>query len=139
MIQFFAEEISLPNIDQDKYSEWLQSAAKEESKELENINYIFCSDEYLLKINQEHLKHDYYTDIITFPLNYDPIVSDIFISLDRVNENAKDHDINPTKELLRVMVHGLLHMMGYDDKDDQSKSIMRSKEDYYIEQFMAKT
>lgn len=132
MIHFFAEEIETPAFDQDSFRSWLEKVAKTEDRAVENISYVFCSDDYLLEINKEHLNHDYYTDIITFPLNDDPIVSDIYISVDRVKENAQNFDVPFEKELKRVLVHGLLHMLGYNDKDDEQQSIMRAKEDLYI-------
>jgi rRNA maturation RNase YbeY len=108
------------------------SVVTTESKSLEEVNYIFCSDDYLLKINQDYLDHDYYTDIITFPYNYQPIKSDIYISIDRVAENAVTEQVSFIHELHRVIVHGLLHMCGYDDHDSAYKLIMRQKEDHYL-------
>ena len=108
--------------------------AKEETHSIENINYIFCSDEYLLNVNQEHLQHDYYTDIITFDLSdvKGQIVADIFISVDRVRENSLDAKTTFDNEMHRVLVHGLLHLIGYNDKTESEQSVMRSKENYYI-------
>ena len=91
MIQFFAEEIDLPQFEQRKYIEWLSKIASDHEYEIEQINYIFCSDDYLLKINQDYLNHDYYTDIITFPLKENPITSDIFISTERVLDLSLIH------------------------------------------------
>ena len=98
---------------------------------LSNINYIFCSDDYLLTINQEHLNHDYYTDIITFDLSEkeNNIESDIFISIDRVKENAKNNHVKFHIELYRVLIHGVLHLLGFNDKNEEEKLIMREKED----------
>lgn len=103
-----------------------------EGKEIEQVNYIFCSDAYLLKINKDYLAHDYYTDIITFPYSYQPIKSDIYISIDRVAENADTETVSFRHELHRVLVHGLLHMCGYDDQDSDATAIMRQKEDQYL-------
>jgi len=113
-------------------SSWLQQVAQGYDQEIESINYIYCSDNYLLQINQKYLKHDYFTDIITFDhrnSTVEPIEADIFISIDRVKENASHHDVNWTNELHRVMIHGLLHLLGLDDKTDKQKQLMRETED----------
>ncbi|HRD08546.1 MAG TPA: rRNA maturation RNase YbeY, partial [Saprospiraceae bacterium] len=104
---------------------------------LVQINYIFCSDDYLLQINQEYLQHDYYTDIITFPYQQGKnIESDIFISLDRVRENAAEFaDGDYARELLRVIAHGLLHLSGYGDKTDEEALKMRAAENKAIESY----
>ena len=101
---------------------------------IDTINYIFCSDEYLLSINQEYLQHDTYTDIITFDLsnNKIEIVSDIYISIDRVKENAQKFNSNMEHELHRVLFHGILHLCGLKDKSKQDAALMRSKEEYYL-------
>ena len=101
---------------------------------IDTINYIFCSDEYLLSINQEYLQHDTYTDIITFDLsnNKTEIVSDIYISIDRVKENAQKFNSNIEHELHRVLFHGILHLCGLKDKSKQDAALMRSKEEYYL-------
>ena len=132
-ISFDSEDISFelehPNLVQD----WIQHAIANEDKVAGEISYIFCSDQYLHKINLEHLQHDTLTDIITF--NYcedDFINSDIFISVDRVKENAGLFKTSFENELSRVMIHGILHLVGYDDKTDEDKVIMRSKEDFYL-------
>ncbi|MCL4107804.1 UNVERIFIED_CONTAM: hypothetical protein GTU68_027189 [Idotea baltica] len=104
---------------------------------LQVINYIFCSDEYLLEINQNYLKHDYYTDIISFPYSEkpSPLQGDIFISIDRVMENAKDREISFEKELLRVVSHGFLHFCGYKDKTEEEQENMRRKEEEMMQLF----
>ena len=101
---------------------------------IDTINYIFCSDEYLLTINQEYLQHDTYTDIITFDLsnNETKIVSDIYISIDRVKENAQKFNSSMEQELHRVLFHGILHLCGLKDKSKQDAALMRSKEEYYL-------
>ena len=101
---------------------------------IDTINYIFCSDEYLLSINQEYLQHDTYTDIITFDLsnNKTEIVSDIYISIDRVKENAQKFNSSMEQELHRVLFHGILHLCGLKDKSKQDAALMRSKEEYYL-------
>jgi rRNA maturation RNase YbeY len=101
-----------------------------EQNELGDVNYIFCSDAYLLEINRRYLSHDYYTDVITFDYTDGKLVSgDIFISIDTVSFNASDLDIDFDKELLRVMFHGVLHLLGYKDKSDEDIAKMRSAED----------
>lgn len=99
------------------------------------IDYIFCSDEYLLQINKSMLNHDYYTDILTFPLSLtnEPIQAEIYISIDRVKENAKIHNTTYINEIARVLVHGALHLCGYKDKSKKEIGIMREKEAFYID------
>lgn len=134
-INFFSEETSFKLKLEDKINLWLQNIAKLEDNQIEEINYIFCTDEYLLKINQEYLNHDYYTDIITFDNRdniEDPIESDIFISIDRVSENATDQNVPFDVELKRVLAHGLLHLIGYNDKTEEEEQLMREKEEAYL-------
>jgi probable rRNA maturation factor len=111
---------------------WLSGIGKSENKVLGNINYIFCSDEYLLQLNKQFLGHDYYTDILSFPQKSDPIEGDIFISIDRVRENAESFETSFQLELYRVISHGLLHFMGYEDHEEEDKILMRSKENLYL-------
>jgi probable rRNA maturation factor len=136
-IVFFAEDVENPIASQEeKYNQWLMDVATSENKIIENISYIFCSDDYLLDINIKHLNHDYYTDIITFPYKEgDFIESDIFISTDRVAENAQEYGETFENELKRVMVHGILHLIGYKDKSPEQSEKMRAKEDEYIARF----
>lgn len=119
------------------YEKWLLGVTTEENKFVEHISYIFCSDDYLLDINKRYLNHDFYTDIITFPYQQGEVLeSDIFISTDRVKENARLFNIPFEEELRRVMVHGVLHLMGYDDHAEDKEREMRQKEEYYIQQFL---
>lgn len=114
-------------------SSWIRLVIKEEEKQLEEISYVFCSDDYLLKINQEHLNHNTYTDIITFDYTEGEIISsEIYISVDRVKENAKNLSIAALDEMHRIIIHGVLHLCGYQDKSEQLAKEMRSKEDYYL-------
>jgi probable rRNA maturation factor len=109
-----------------------------ENKPLQRLDYIFCSDDYLLNINQQHLQHDTYTDIITFELSETAETSgEIYISLDRVKENASNFNTTNDTELLRVVFHGALHLCGYKDKTKKDSSIMRDKEDEYIQLFQS--
>ena len=115
-------------------SKWITSTAKSEKKKVGEICYIFCSDNYLLKINKQYLKHNTYTDIITFDYSYDNLISgDIFVSIDRVRDNAKQLGIQFENELHRVMIHGILHLAGYNDKTDKQEALMRKMEDKYLD------
>ena len=131
-IEFCSEGTDLPFDDIQRYIEWLLKVAKNELKSVSRICYTFCDDSHLLEINKKYLQHDYFTDIITFPYTYDPIESDIFISLDRVMDNALENNVTKEEELQRVMVHGLLHMCGYKDATNGEKDMMRNKESFYI-------
>ncbi len=134
MISFFYEGVER-KIDRPlKTKQWLKEVIVTEGYKVGHINYIFCSDDYLLEINRQHLDHDYYTDIITFD-NSDTeevIEGDMFISTERISENADSQGIKYNKELLRVMVHGILHLIGYNDKTVQDITEMRKKEDHYL-------
>ena len=136
MIQFCTEDITFSLKEKLKHKAWLNEVAKQEGKKILELSYVFCSDEYLLKINQEYLNHDTLTDIVTFDNTEDPkkIEGDIFISIDRVKENGEKLGTSET-ELERVMVHGLLHLLGYKDKKKEDKALMTEKEDFYIKQY----
>ena len=130
-IEFFNEDIAFEVKDEQTIKEWLQKIISNYSFELESLNYIFCSDEYLHQMNVEYLDHDTLTDVITFD-NSDiegVIEGDVFISIDRVVDNANSFNISTEMELHRVMVHGLLHLLGMDDKTPELKALMKSKED----------
>ena len=132
-IHFFQEETSFQLDNAVKVSRWLEKIAAKEGKNINTLNYIFCSDEYLYHINVEYLDHHTYTDIITFPYEEnDDLESDIFISIDRVKENALQYKISFEQELYRVMAHGLLHLCGYGDKTPTEKITMRAKEEEYL-------
>lgn len=122
----------------DRLKDFILELIEKEGRQTEHINYIFCNDEYLLAINQEHLQHDTFTDIITFDYSTnkkEKIVSDIYISIDRVKDNAQLYHTTFQKELLRVIFHGVLHLCGYKDKTKDAQQLMRSKEDYYLNQY----
>jgi len=131
-IFFHQEETECTWDDEKKIADWLKALIKEEQKTYTTINIIFCNDAYLLKKNQEYLDHDTYTDIITFQYEAEPIEGDIFISIERVRENAADLKTTFDQELNRVMAHGVLHLCGYGDKSEEEKKVMRGKEDYYL-------
>ena len=118
---------------------FLEEVIFNEGKALNQLSYIFCSDEYLLKINQDFLKHDTYTDIITFNFgNASGIDGEIYISVDRVRENATQYSSSFKRELFRVIIHGVLHLVGYRDKKKSESRVMRDKEDYYLLSFEKK-
>ncbi|TXN37648.1 rRNA maturation RNase YbeY [Flagellimonas hymeniacidonis] len=119
-----------------QYSDWITRIIMSEGFLAGELDYIFCSDDYLLSINQDYLNHDTYTDIITFDYSDGKTLSgDIFISTERVNENAKAYKVSLDEELLRVMSHGILHLMGFGDKTDEERILMRSKEEEKIKLF----
>lgn len=113
---------------------FLASIFAEEGFEFKSVSYIFCSDDFLLKLNQKYLNHDTYTDILTFTLSGSllPIVSEIYISIERVEDNAQKLNVRFERELSRVMVHGILHLCNYEDAIIEQKRIIRNREDYYL-------
>jgi rRNA maturation RNase YbeY len=128
-IVFFNEDIEMPSLNFDKVMLWISKIIEDYKKITGDINYIFCSDDYLLEINKEYLNHDFYTDIVTFnSCEGSTISGDIFISLDRVSENAEEYNTKES-ELFRVIIHGILHLVGLDDHSDEDKKIMRKAED----------
>ena len=121
----------------DSFIKWIKNVILEENKQVGEINYIFCDDKYLLEKNIKHLNHNSLTDIITF--NYcekDMISSDIMISVERVMENSTIFENSFSEELNRVMIHGILHLVGHNDKTEEEKEIIRKKEDYYVNKFV---
>ena len=129
-IGFFSEDTDFLPADQEKLSQWILKVIESEEKTPGAVSFIFCSDEYLLRMNVEHLQHDYYTDIITFDYCEGAVISgDLFISVDRVRENASELRIPFEDELHRVMVHGVLHLLGYGDKTEAEQLTIRQKED----------
>lgn len=147
MIKFYAADVSNPLKDRVAVKAWLQEVAKQGKHQLVSLTYIFCSDAFLLEMNKEHLQHDYYTDIITFPIeeNVGEVYGECYISIERVRENAKEIRSNFADELHRVMVHGLWHLMGQGDKSQSEEAAMRIKEDgslalrmFHVEQSEAK-
>lgn len=131
---FFSEGIDFELSNQDQIANWIRTIATNYNAAISELNYIFVSDERLGEMNQEHLNHDTLTDIITFPLHEQgpAIVSDIYISVDRVRENAVKFNVAFEDELHRVMIHGFLHMAGEDDKDVEAKEAMRKGEDFAL-------
>ena len=133
MITFHNEDIKFNLKNKRLLKSWIKDSTQNENCSVGNLTYVFCSDEHLLNMNKEHLNHNYYTDIITFNYNVEKQISgDFFISIDRVNENAIQQNNKFTDELHRVLIHGVLHLVGYNDKTDLQQAEMTSKEDYYL-------
>ena len=131
MLKFFVEDISFKVPQSLKTSKWIKTISKSEGYDIKNLNYIFCSDDYLLDINRQYLNHDYYTDIITFDNSEEQgkLEGDIYVSIERVKENAENLGIDFETELRRVLIHGLLHLIGFTDTSEKLKKKMRAKED----------
>ena len=134
MVRYFQEDIRFELKQKMRNNRWLKMVAGSEMRRLGAVNIIFCSDNYILDVNMRYLQHDYFTDIITFDYCEKDILSgDLFISIDSVRENARTYGTTFENELDRVMVHGLLHLIGYDDHTPEQTAEMRSKENYYLE------
>ena len=134
-IHFFSEDVPFELLEKLRRKRWLKNFATAAGYQLKELNYVFCSDEYLYRMNMDYLKHNTYTDILTFD-NSEKAFSlegDIFISIDRVRENAKVHAQDEDSELSRVLAHGLLHLMGYKDKSKEEAFLMRTKEEEAIQ------
>ena len=134
MIRYFQEDIRFELKQKLQNNRWLKMVAGSEMRRLGAVNIIFCSDNYILDVNMKYLQHDYFTDIITFDYCEKDILSgDLFISIDSVRENALYYGTEFSDELNRVMVHGLLHLIGYDDHTEADIAVMRQKENYYLQ------
>jgi probable rRNA maturation factor len=135
-VSFFFEEYKKFSIDRKQISSDINNIIQSENCKCGTISVIFCSDEYILNINREYLKHDYYTDIITFNYGEENLISgDLYISIDRVTENSVEYGQTFENELYRVIYHGILHLVGFDDNGESSKKIMKLKEDFYLNKF----
>lgn len=135
MVSYYTEDISFQFKEKRLTSRWLKFVAESETKRLGDIAVIFCSDHYILDVNMKYLQHDYFTDIITFDYCAGNVLSgDLFISIDSVRENAAFYGSEFADELNRVIVHGLLHLIGYDDHTEEDIAQMRAKENYYLSQ-----
>lgn len=134
-VHFFSEDISFELPEKLRRKRWLKDLAVKSGFRIKELNYIFCSDEYLYQMNVDYLNHDTYTDIITFDNSEKKgeLEGDIFVSVDRVRENATTLKVEEATELTRVLAHGLLHLMGHKDKSKEEASLMRSKEEEAIE------
>ncbi len=136
MIDFSFEDISDIPISTTSISTWIDEIINYNNYIIGDLSFILCSDDFLLKINQQYLEHDYYTDVITFDYSESNIISgDIFISIDRVKDNAISYEVNFNDELLRIIIHGVLHLLGYEDKTKEQKSIMTLKEDEGLKKY----
>ena len=136
-ISFYAEDVEPPltETQTENFEAWVTGVVTAEKREIAAITFIFCSDEYLLNINKEFLAHDYYTDVITFPYHEsgaDALEGDIYISTERTAENAKTAGVSHLHEMARIVVHGVLHLCGYDDATDELRAAMREKENFYL-------
>ena len=132
-INYCNEDVPAPKIQKRKITSWIKETIISEGQTLGDISFIFCSDDYLLDVNKQYLNHDYFTDIITFDYVENNVISgDIFISCDRVKENASDFKTGFENELSRIIIHGVLHLLGYKDKSKKDKLLMTQKEDFYL-------
>ena len=133
-ITFFKEGVSFRMNKQEALRKWITLAAKKEGYNIEQLNYIFCSDRYLKKMNVSYLNHNYYTDIITFDNSVEKkrIIGDVFISIDTIKYNATEYKTTFENELARVMIHGLLHLVGYSDRSPKDQKKMSSMEDFWL-------
>lgn len=133
MLDFNWSNIDVFPLEEHSVTSWLTSVCESEDKILSEVSVVFVSDEALLKMNQDFLSHDYYTDIITFDYCVEnEVLGDLFISVDRVDENAGVNNVDFLTELMRVLVHGVLHLCGYGDKGEEEERTMREKEDFYL-------
>jgi rRNA maturation RNase YbeY len=133
IISFHVEEVDFELADEAAATAWLKNVMRAEGWRLGALAYIFCSDAYLHQINVEHLNHDTYTDVITFQYSEEVVEGDVFISIDRIRENARSFGTTAERELQRVMVHGLLHLMGYKDKSAEDQAQMTAKEEEHLQ------
>ena len=134
MISFDSKNIEMPEFDFEKVEKWLYEIAASYDKRIGNLNYLFCDDQEILKVNKKFLDHDFFTDIITFDYSFkDKVSGDMFISLDTVKSNSEDLKLNYDSELLRVIVHGLLHLCGINDKAPGEREIMERQENIALQ------
>lgn len=139
MIEFELNNVKVPGLNPELFVLWLNDAIVNEGYECGSVTIIFCSDDELLEMNRKFLDHDYYTDIITFDYCEDKEVNgDLFISIDRVVDNAETIGVKYEDELRRVCVHGVLHLCGYKDKTEEEEKLMRLKENFYLERYVSR-
>ncbi|HEY3369263.1 MAG TPA: rRNA maturation RNase YbeY [Prolixibacteraceae bacterium] len=132
-IHYCNEDVSVPKFLKRKITNWIKETIVSEEKSPGEISFIFCSDNYLLEVNKQYLNHDYFTDIITFDYVENNVISgDIFISIERVKENGREFNTGFENELFRIIIHGVLHLLGYKDKNKKDKLLMTQKEDFYL-------
>jgi len=136
VINLITEGVEFPDIDEDRLKRWINSIVEQKDKYIEELSLVFCSDEYILDVNQNYLQHDYYTDIITFDYCTGCKISgDLIISLDTVLSNSQKFNSSYNTELHRVIIHGVLHLLGYKDKTSEEAKEMRQNEDLSLKQF----
>ncbi|MGB1318284.1 MAG: rRNA maturation RNase YbeY [Flavobacteriales bacterium] len=139
MINFYSEDVPLPPIVEENVGAWIKACVQAFAQtEVEEVSVVFCSDEYLLEMNRTHLNHDYYTDIITFEYSSKPVAGDLFISTDRVADNATKLEVDIKEELHRVIIHGVLHLIGYKDKTEPESKEMREMENRALEMYVSR-
>jgi probable rRNA maturation factor len=138
-IRFFYQDVTITLAERSRLKKFVQTLLKKEGRTLDSLNYIFCSDPALLAINRQYLAHDYFTDIISFELSAksEPVQGEIYISADRVRDNAEAQGVSFKSELHRVIFHGALHLCGYKDKTPKEEAKMRAKEDQYLELYFS--
>ena len=137
-ITFQSEGVEHPQIDENKLSQWIESVAKKQNREIGEISYLFCNDKKILEVNQQYLNHDFYTDIITFDYSEENSISgDIIISLQTVESNSQMYKTDFTEELHRVIIHGILHLCGQDDLTEEEQNAMRDAEDNALRIFFS--
>ncbi len=135
-VHYFNEDVAFPKIKKRITTGWIKQVISIEEKRVGDISFIFCSDEYLLEVNRKYLNHDYFTDIITFDNVEGSLISgDIFVSVDRVKENSVEFATSFDNEIHRIIIHGVLHLLGYKDKVKKDKHLMTQKEDLYLKLF----
>lgn len=122
-------------LDEKNVISWLEALLRSAQRPVQNLGFVFSNDEYILSLNRDYLKHDYYTDILTFPYDYSPVNAEIYISLDRVLDNSEKVGSPYTSEVLRVIAHGVLHMLGFDDHKEEDIKAMREAEEKWIKSF----
>lgn len=138
MIEIFLDDVKVPGLNSELFVLWLNEVIASEKFDCGDVNLIFVSDEKLLEMNQQFLKHDYFTDIITFDYSEDSVINgELYISIDRVSENGLKMD-GYDNELKRVCVHGILHLCGYGDKSEEEITEIRAKENFYIDKFVSR-
>ena len=136
MIQFIYEDVAAPALEKIQVKRWINAVAHVYGKKCGDIAFVFCTDERILEVNKQYLQHDYYTDIITFDdVEGNVINGDIFISVDRVKENSIEFQTSFGNEIHRIIIHGVLHLLGYKDKAPKDKRLMTEKEDLYLKLF----
>jgi len=136
MIQYIAEDVKIPSLKKSAVTKWIKEVAAGYNKKTGDIAYIFCSDERILEVNKQYLEHDYYTDIITFDYTEGDVISgDIFISIDTVRTNAEEFGATFENELHRIIIHGVLHLCGQDDKTPELRAEMSKKENLALEKY----